>query len=250
MAGVLGQTVAAPREYTPSVLERIDRRVGREGIKNPSENIGSGHDVWHCYELSWMLPDGAVTFTTGALIIPASSAFTVESKSLKLYFNSLNAHVFNNDEEAIDCIEADLSELTQSKAKLVRVDPDEVQAMSVELGDDAVRIGDLNTTVAFRCTGFRSLCPVTAQPDWASLCIEVLASEYDESSIIEAIESLRNHQGFHEQCIEDLYSRIDNALNPSELYVVGFFQRRGGIDITPWRSSVSLAPRITRLFEQ
>ena len=72
----------------------------------------------------------------------------------------------------------------------------------------------------------------------------------DESSIIEAIESLRNHQGFHEQCVEDLYSRIENTLNPSELHVVGFFQRRGGIDITPWRSSMPSAPRITRLFEQ
>lgn len=250
MAGVLGQTVAAPDEYTPSVLERIDRRLGRDGIKNPSENIVSGHDVWHCYELSWTLPDGVVTFTTGALIVPADSPFTVESKSLKLYLNSLNTHVFNNDEAAIACIEKDLSELTQSQVKLVRIDPDQVRAMSCELHDDAVRVGELGATVAFRYIGFRSLCPVTAQPDWASLCVEVSASDFDESSIIEAIKSLRNHQGFHEQCVEDLYSRIESALNPSELHVVGFFQRRGGIDITPWRSSAPSAPRITRLFEQ
>jgi 7-cyano-7-deazaguanine reductase len=82
------------------------------------------------------------------------------------------------------------------------------------------------------------------------LCVEVSASDFDELSIIEAIESLRNHQGFHEQCVEDLYSRIESALNPSALHVVGFFQRRGGIDITPWRSSAPSAPRITRLFEQ
>ena len=250
MAGVLGQTVAAPDEYAPSVLERIDRRLSRDGIKKPSDNVDSGHDVWHCYELSWTLPDGSVTFTTGALIIPAESPFTVESKSLKLYLNSLNGHVFNNDEEALAFIENDLSELTQSQVKLVRIDPDEVRVMSCQLGDDAVRVGDLGATVAFRCTGFRSLCPVTAQPDWASLCVEVSVSDYDESSITDAIESLRNHQGFHEQCIEDLYSRIENVLNPSELHVVGFFQRRGGIDITPWRSSASSAPRITRLFEQ
>ena len=250
MAGVLGQTVAAPGEYAPSVLERIDRRLGRDGIKNPSENISSGHDIWHCYELSWTLPDEAVTFTTGALIIPASSSFTVESKSLKLYLNSLNAHVFSSDEEAIACIEKDLSELTQSQVKLVRIDPNEVQSMSCELDDDDIQVDDSDATVAYRCSGFRSLCPVTAQPDWASLCVEVSASDYDESSIIEAIESLRNHQGFHEQCVEDLYSRIENALNPSELHVVGFFQRRGGIDITPWRSSIPSAPRITRLFEQ
>ena len=250
MAGVLGQTVAAPGEYAPSVLERIDRQLGRDGIKNPSKNVSSGHDVWHCYELSWTLPEGVVTFTTGALIVPADSPFTVESKSFKLYLNSLNAHVFDNDEDAIACIEKDLSELTQSHVKLVRVDPDEVQAVSCELGADAVRVGNLGATVAFRCSGFRSLCPVTAQPDWASLCVEISTSDYDESSIIDAIESLRNHQGFHEQCVEDLYSRIENALKPSELHVVGFFQRRGGIDITPWRSSTPSASRITRLFEQ
>ena len=250
MAGVLGQTVAAPGEYTPSVLERIDRRLGRDGIKNPSKNVGSGHDVWHCYELSWTLSDGLVTFTTGALIVPANSPFTVESKSLKLYLNSLNAHVFHNDGEAIACIEKDLSELTQSQVQLVHIDPNELQAMSCVLDDDAIRVDDSGATVAYRCPGFRSLCPVTAQPDWASLCVEVSASDYDESSIIEAIESLRNHQGFHEQCVEDLFSRIENGLNPSELHVVGFFQRRGGIDITPWRSSAPSAPRITRLFEQ
>ena len=111
-----------------------------------------------------------MTFTTGALNIPADSPCTVESKSLKLYLNSLNAHVFNNDEEAIARIEKELSDLTQSLVKLVRIDPDEVQEMSCELGDDAVRVSDLGATVAFRCTGFRSLCPVTAQPDWASLC--------------------------------------------------------------------------------
>ena len=250
MRGVLGKTVAAPDEYAPSVLERIDRRLGRSDITKPSENVGNGHDVWHCYELSWMLPDDVVTFTTGALIIPASSAFTVESKSLKLYLNSLNAHVFNNHEEAIACIETDLSELTQSQVKLVRVDPEKIQAMSCELGSDAIRLGGVGATVACRFVGFRSLCPVTAQPDWASLWVEVSACDYDEALIIKAIESLRNHQGFHEQCVEDLYSRIENALTPSELHVVGFFQRRGGIDITPWRSSVSSAPRITRLFEQ
>ena len=250
MARVLGQTVAAPGEYTPSLLERIDRQLGRDGIERPSGKIINGHDVWHCYELSWTLPNGAVTFTTGALIIPASSPYTVESKSLKLYLNSLNAHVFEDDDEAITCIETDLSELAQSQVRLVRVDPEKVQGISCKLADDGVRVGRPEKTSAYRCTGFRSLCPVTAQPDWASLCIEVSASDYDESLIIEAIESLRNHQGFHEQCVEDLYSRIEYALNPSELNVVGFFQRRGGIDITPWRSSEESSPRITRLFEQ
>ena len=72
----------------------------------------------------------------------------------------------------------------------------------------------------------------------------------DQREVERAIASLRNHQGFHEQCVEDLYSRLENALLPAELHVVGFFQRRGGVDITPWRSSAALPPCLTRLYEQ
>ena len=97
---------------------------------------------------------------------------------------------------------------------------------------------------------FRSCCPVTGQPDWATVTLYYRGAALDHSGLLAYPVSFRNHSGFHEQCVEDLYSRIENALNPSELHVVGFFQRRGGIDITPWRSSDQSAPRITRLFEQ
>ena len=91
---------------------------------------------------------------------------------------------------------------------------------------------------------------MTSQPDWATLVIDMSAEHFDEEIISETVEGLRNHQGFHEQCVEDLYSRLGSLLAPDQLQVVGFFQRRGGIDITPWRSSFAKAPVITRLFEQ
>lgn len=255
MVGVLGSTVAAPATYSPEVLEPIDRERGRAGIAHPSPRLVLGHDVWHCYELSWLLPSGEVRYTTGALIIPASSAHTVESKSLKLYLNSLNAHVFVSDEEATDCIERDLSALTQSRVTLQLLAFETLQessrlATELELNawqDDASR---LEKSKRFTSIGFRSLCPVTSQPDWATLVIDVSAEHFDEEIIRETVEGLRNHQGFHEQCVEDLYSRLESLLAPDQLQVVGFFQRRGGIDITPWRSSFAKAPVITRLFEQ
>jgi len=75
--------------YAPEVFEPIDRSLGRAGITSPSLHVAlQGHDVWHCYELSWLLPDGQVRYATGVLVVPASSPFTVESKSLKLYLNS------------------------------------------------------------------------------------------------------------------------------------------------------------------
>ena len=255
MVGVLGSTVAAPATYSPEVLESIDRERGRAGIAHPSPRLVLGHDVWHCYELSWLLPSGEVRYTTGALIIPASSAHTVESKSLKLYLNSLNAHVFVSDEEAVACIERDLSALTQSRVTLQLLTFEALQessrlATELELNvwqDDASR---LEKSKRFTSIGFRSLCPVTSQPDWATLVIDVSAEHFDEEVLRETVEGLRNHQGFHEQCVEDLYSRLESLLAPDQLQVVGFFQRRGGIDITPWRSSFTKAPVITRLFEQ
>ena len=255
MVGVLGSTVAAPATYSPEVLEPIDRERGRAGIAHQSPRLVLGHDVWHCYELSWLLPSGEVRYTTGALIIPASSAHTVESKSLKLYLNSLNAHVFVSDEEAVACIECDLSALTQSRVTLQLLTFEALQessrlATELELNvwqDDASWLEKSNR---FTSIGFRSLCPVTSQPDWATLVIDLSAEHFDEEIIRGTVEGLRNHQGFHEQGVEDLYSRLESLLAPDQLQVVGFFQRRGGIDITPWRSSFAKAPVITRLFEQ
>ena len=96
MAGVLGQTVAAPSVYTPAILERIER-------VSPTGHVGYGWDVWHCYELSWCIR-GAVGSWVGVLGIPADSPATVESKSLKLYLNSLNHHDFDSDLHAIAVI--------------------------------------------------------------------------------------------------------------------------------------------------
>ena len=250
MAGVLGNVVAAPEVYAPEVLEAIDRGRGRYQIAQPSTNLTTGYDVWHCYELSWLLDSGEVRYATGALIIPASSPNTVESKSLKLYLNSLNAHTFASDADAVACIERDLSGLTEATVKLELQTFEALQKSSCLVEAVEPFTAADQPTKRFTSVGFRSLCPVTSQPDWATLVIDVSETQFDAEAIGNCIESLRNHQGFHEQCVEDLYSRLESALEPDALQVVGFFQRRGGIDITPWRSSIETPPSVTRLFEQ
>ena len=250
MAGVLGNVVAAPEVYAPEVLEAIDRERGRSQIAQPSTNLTTGHDVWHCYELSWLLATGEVRYATGALIIPASSPNTVESKSLKLYLNSLNAHTFASDADAVACIERDLSALTKATVKLELQTFEALQKSSCLVEEVTPFTSNDTSSKRFTSVGFRSLCPVTSQPDWATLVIDVSEAQFDAEVISTCIESLRNHQGFHEQCVEDLYSRLENALRPDLLQVVGFFQRRGGIDITPWRSSIETPACTTRLFEQ
>ena len=250
MDAVLGKKVAAPQYYAPEVLQRIDRNLGRGGITSPSLHVTQGHDVWHCYELSWLLPDGQVRYASGVLVVPASSPFTVESKSLKLYLNSLNAQVFETDDAAKRCICKDLMVVTGSAVTLEIMNSVDLRSVSWLL-DDIAHVGrGSGSTTRFACSGFRSLCPVTAQPDWASLIIEVSSAHFDAGRIGESVDALRNHQGFHEQCIEDLFTRLERTLTPDELHVVGFFQRRGGIDITPWRSSQAGESRLERLFEQ
>lgn len=250
MAGVLGNVVAAPEVYAPEVLEAIDRERGRSQIAQPSTKLSSGYDVWHCYELSWLLNSGEVRYATGALIIPASSPNTVESKSLKLYLNSLNAHTFASDADAVACIERDLSGLTKASVKLELQTFEALKESSCLVEEVAPYTRGGQPAKRFTSLGFRSLCPVTSQPDWATLMIDVSEAHFDAEVISNCIESLRNHQGFHEQCVEDLYSRLESALRPDSLRVVGFFQRRGGIDITPWRSSIETPACTTRLFAQ
>jgi 7-cyano-7-deazaguanine reductase len=250
LAGVLGSVVAAPEAYAPEVLEAIDRARGRSQIAQPSTHLITGYDVWHCYELSWLLTSGEFRYATGALIIPASSSNTVESKSLKLYLNSLNAHAFASDADAVACIERDLSALTKATVKLELQTFEALQKSSCLAEDVTPYYPGGQPSKRFTSVGFRSLCPVTSQPDWATLVIDVSEAQFDAEVISTCIESLRNHQGFHEQCVEDLYSRLERALGPDSLQVVGFFQRRGGIDITPWRSSIEISPSVARLFEQ
>lgn len=250
MAGVLGNVVAAPKVYSPEVLEAIDRGIGRSEIVHPSHHLTTGYDVWHCYELSWLQPSGEVRYGSGSLVVPASSPFTVESKSLKLYLNSLNAHTFASDADAVACIEQDLSALVKAAVKLELQTAQMLQKISRLVEEVAPYTSSDTPSKRFTSVGFRSLCPVTSQPDWATVVIDVTEEQFDAEVIGSCIEDLRNHQGFHEQCVEDLYSRLEQSLAPESLQVVGFFQRRGGIDITPWRSTIETPPSLTRLFEQ
>ena len=249
MDRILGNRVAAPEQYAPDILEPIDRALGRSAIEGASMHVSNGWDVWHCYELSWLLEGEGLCYFTGTLLIPADSPFTVESKSLKLYLNSLNNKTFPSNDEAIKTIERDVSTIAGGAVKVVLWSSSDL-AENTFIPDELPAPGASLPTRRYVVPGFRSLCPVTAQPDWATVVVDTDTTAFDRETIDAAIETLRNHQGFHEQCIEDLFSRIERDLRPEYLEITGFFQRRGGIDITPRRSSVGSEPPVERLFEQ
>ena len=261
MAGVLGQTVAAPERYAPEVLEPIHRQKS-------IATVCFGWDIWHAYELSWCIGDEACHWV-GWLAIPAESPATVESKSLKLYLNSLNFHSFGDHQEALNTICDDISACVGAPVSLECLPVAELSGITEEL--DGVNlpactahreIEAINADSLTHSPGkgkvvsehlvshsLRSLCPVTAQPDWGSLSIRYTGKAVDRKSVSAYLNGYRCHQGFHEQCVDQIFADL-LTLKPDSLQVAGFYQRRGGIDITPWRSSIPSAPRITRLFEQ
>lgn len=264
MVKVLGQRVEAPTYYAPEILERI--------VRQPRDSAaGCGFDIWHLYELSWLLDSGSgqvgSSHYVGVLTIPADSAYTVESKSLKLYLNSLNFHKFASDDQALVCIRADLEAVLGVRPELAIVAPSDIHQITREpLGElldglvvPASSANDLTNLqqsasvmeeVSLVTHRLRSLCPVTAQPDWATLTIHYTGAELNRSALMAYIDSFREHKDFHERCIETIFDHLCHNLEATSLVVSGYFQRRGGIDITPHRSTHPMEPSLDRMGRQ
>ena len=122
MVGALGNKIAAPKLYAPEVLEAIPRSAGRQALDGIAPPM-CGYDCWHLYELSWLNPKQHPQHGVGVLVIDSDSAATIESKSLKLYLNSLNFHCFESEAEAHDAICTDIARVTGSKVSLVILPP-------------------------------------------------------------------------------------------------------------------------------
>ena len=264
MAEVLGQQVAAPTRYAPEVLEAIRRQPTSVGRR-------FGVDVWHLYELSWLIGRQGGVFRPsqhiGVLAIPVDSPATVESKSLKLYLNSLNFESFSSDLEAVACIQNDLYPICGVRPELQLYGPTEIGLITkepmAELLDEQVAVDAPSVVpdtlaedegaqerVSLVSHRLRSLCPVTAQPDWATVVIHHQGRRINRQGLLAYIDSFREHQDFHEQCIEAIFGRLVEDLAPHSLTVTGYYQRRGGIDITPHRSTQPVSPPICRMGRQ
>ena len=260
---LLGRQVEYSDVYAPELLQAIPRRQGREvlGLFDPTLPF-SGEDVWHAYELSWLEPGGKPRVAAARLVIPATSICLVESKSLKLYLNSINSTVFTDDARLRDTLVADISAVVGSTVKLDMLACDDSALSGVsapgESIDGEVLLGadsEPDASMLQMHTGhevtetlhshlLRSLCPVTAQPDWATLVVDYAGPAIDRASLLQYVVAFRTHQEFHEQCVERIFCDIRSVLAPQRLSVQALYTRRGGIDICPWRSSESgSAPR-------
>jgi len=260
MVKVLGARVDAPTTYSPTILEPIYRAEARSALAITDKVCG--YDCWHLYELSWLDATDRPQHYIGVLTIDCSSPATVESKSLKLYLNSLNFQVFSSRDTAEQTICRDLSQVVGREVDLQLLPPDGLAAITREPAgilldtDDA---GGRRETTAGRPTNgdetllshrLRSLCPVTGQPDWGTVVVAYRGPSIDRAALLRQIEGFREHQDFHEHCVESLFAHVLDTYNPERLAITAYYQRRGGIDITPSRANYPIAPALTRMGRQ
>ena len=265
---LLGKETNYPTEYQPEILYPISRAPAREKYAH-IEAIQQGTDWWHIFEISWLNAAGVPQVAIGRMTLPASSPNLIESKSLKLYFNSLNFAKFESKSAFIATVKQDLSKAAEADVKLdlFHVDEldiskpegiclDELIPERLENHPDATLLAldnesDENVEVQLYSHLLRSNCPVTGQPDWGTVFIRYQGKKPCYKSILAYIISYRQHNGFHEQCVEQIFADIWQNLKPEKLMVYATYTRRGGLDINPCRVSDSTwMPRPIRLARQ
>lgn len=278
----LGKSTDYQLDHSIDILDPIERSAYRATIEHATYLTAdypvTGFDRWYCYELSWLDNRGKPLVGCAQIDVPLSSSCIVESKSLKLYLNSLNHEIFVSVAEVQAKIAGDL-QAKLSAAVSVSVFPIDqfntslaplssavcLDTLEVECRDyhrnpelllsdsdsegDSTEVslaqGKLKTATVYSHL-FRSNCPVTHQPDWATVYIQYNDAKLSEQALLRYLVSYREHNGFHEQCIEQIYCDILHYCSPKTLSVWANFTRRGGIDINPVRCYRQVTPALSR----
>lgn len=265
----LGKSSAYPSQYDASLLFGIPRASKWRELGFTADNLPYvGVDVWNCYELSWLLPSGKPVVAIGQFVVPADSAYIIESKSFKLYLNSFNQSVYASFAEVQAVLSADLAAVAQAPVQVTIKTLDQVteeglqppQGLCIDGLD--IQVSDYaQPSAALLLCGheqreehlyshlLKSNCPVTGQPDWGTLQVHYCGAALDHASLLAYVISFRQHEDFHEQCVERIFIDLQTCLKPEFLSVSARYVRRGGLDINPCRSSERVAvnnPRFAR----
>ncbi|AMP38607.1 NADPH-dependent 7-cyano-7-deazaguanine reductase QueF [Ralstonia syzygii subsp. celebesensis] len=255
----LGKVSAYKTQYDPSLLFPIPRQAKRDeiGLAAGSALPFFGVDLWNLYELSWLNLKGKPQVAIGTVIVPADSPNIVESKSFKLYLNSFNQTKVASSEALQQLIHHDLSEACGAPVQ-VRIVPREEfgrQKMGELEGLSLDRL-DIETDVYQPTPGLlhadldespveevlvshllKSNCLVTGQPDWGSVQIRYVGAPINQEGLLKYLISFREHNEFHEQCVERIFMDIQRQCQPVKLAVYARYTRRGGLDINPFRTN-------------
>ncbi|MFV3334133.1 NADPH-dependent 7-cyano-7-deazaguanine reductase QueF [Pseudomonas sp. NY15437] len=267
----LGKSSEYVSTYAPQLLFPISRSTKWAELGLTAQTLPyQGVDLWNCYELSWLTASGKPVVAIGEFSIPAQSPNIIESKSFKLYLNSLNQTAFDSADAVRAVMERDLSAAAGAPVGVRVRSLDDVagEGVAVIHGtcvddlDVAVESYDHPRPELLRCDDTRrvdevlyshllkSNCPVTGQPDWGTLVVDYSGPALDAASLLAYVVSFRQHQDFHEQCVERIYLDLQRLLQPTRLTVYARYVRRGGLDINPYRSSEAVQPDNRRLVRQ
>lgn len=256
----LGRESAYPEHYDPALLYPIPRAANRAplGIANDALPF-VGEDEWHAFEVSWLTLRGKPVVAVARFRLPADSPNLIESKSWKLYLNSYNQTRFASREEVIATLEQDLASAAGAPVSVELFGVDDQALATQRLPGDC--IDDLDVEIeaytpdpALLSVGeevveetlhshlLKSNCPVTGQPDWGSVLIRYRGPRLDREGLLKYLVSYRQHQDFHEHCVEHIFTDLMARARPERLLVLARYVRRGGLDISPWRATPGERP--------
>lgn len=264
----LGKTSAYADQYDPSLLFPLHRQPKRDEIGIQDKLPFFGADLWTAFELSWLNQRGKPQVALAHFTIPCETPNIIESKSFKLYLNSFNNTRFDSLEAVQERLREDINEalwrgaparLSSASVRVMAPEHFETQRvqeleglsldrLDVECTDysprpDLLKADHDNPPVTETLVShlLKSNCLVTGQPDWGSVQISYTGAAIDQEGLLRYIVSFRNHNEFHEQCVERIFMDIMRQCRPLKLSVYARYTRRGGLDINPLRTSAPMA---------
>lgn len=254
----LGKQSEYPQHYDTSLLFPVPRQIKRDELHITNVLPFCGEDVWNGYELSWLNLRGKPVVALGRFRVPCDSEFLIESKSFKLYLNSLNQCRFTDFNQVKEVLQRDLSAIAAAAVAVELFAVDEIDGWQVERlsgccldeldidvehyqlkADLLDGAADSSTKVSETLHShlLKSNCLITSQPDWASVWIDYSGAKVDQKTLLAYLISFRQHNEFHEQCVERIFTDLMRYCQPEKLTVYARYTRRGGLDINPWRST-------------
>lgn len=257
-ASPLGKKSAYEAHYNPELLYFIPRVIKRQEIGITAAPPFVGVDIWNAYELSWLNDRGKPIVATATIEVPYDSENIFESKSLKLYLTSFNGTCFSDMRRVQDIITIDLSLGIKTKASVKVTGMNETHSAisnrlpGLNIDDLDISIDTYQPDISFLTTEdteveeelnsdlLKSNCLVTNQPDWGSLYIHYQGKKINHAGLLRYLVSLREHNEFHEQCVERIFMNILQQCKPNKLTLYARYTRRGGIDINPFRTTESV----------
>lgn len=256
----LGRPTTYQAHYDPSLLFAIPRQYKRDEIGLGNGTLPFfGVDIWNAYEISWLNMRGKPQVAMARVTVPADSPNIVESKSFKLYLNSLNQTKLGGTEALLELLREDLSACVGAPVQVALTLPEDFSKVPIgELAgllldrldievteyapDPSLLQADQEAAIVEETLVshlLKSNCLVTGQPDWASVQIQYVGGAIDQAGLLQYLIGFREHNEFHEQCVERIFMDIMRQCRPQKLAVYARYTRRGGLDINPWRSNFS-----------